>query len=312
MKILVALDNSPSSQAALEALEYIICPAPSTIKLVTVVEHAEHHARLLNSHLADRAWLTVHADSGVSHHLQQLAHDVLRRMPHVQVDCHVLGGAIGSALIWFMHDWQPDLVILGAHLRRSIWKKIFGGVTGQVLKSSSCPVLVARRDKSGHAFSGTGNNILVPIDRTPQSVSALDWLLQHQIAGPSKIALLYVIPPEHNRLQDHNIHSGEPRGQRRIFSLEESKNAALGIMTPWKDKLEEKWGVGTVGIDIVCGLPNQVILAAARRWPAHLVVLGAQKHSWLVKALQGNISEDLLWQCDCSVEIVPYVKSASK
>lgn len=97
----------------------------------------------------------------------------------VQVTAHLVHGQPATSIVQLASDLLADLVILGTHGRTGIARMAMGSVAESVVRSSGCPVLVAR-EKSHH---NSIPQIEAPCPRCVQARIASDgeamWCQQH-------------------------------------------------------------------------------------------------------------------------------------
>jgi nucleotide-binding universal stress UspA family protein len=56
--------------------------------------------------------------------------------------------------------------------------------------------------------------------------------------------------------------------------------------------------------EAILGHAEEVILAAAREWPADLILVGSHGHRAWERFMLGSVSQAVAWHAHCSVEIV--------
>jgi nucleotide-binding universal stress UspA family protein len=64
--------------------------------------------------------------------------------------------------------------------------------------------------------------------------------------------------------------------------------------------------------EIIQGSPKRVILEESERWGADLIVLGSHGHSAWSRLLLGSVSDAVVHNAECSVEVVKRSQSARK
>lgn len=139
MKILLAIDSSECSEAAVRTVATRIRPPGAQVRLVHAIEpdafleqdedrqtRAAQGERLLNG--PARTLLSAGFDS---------------------VDTQVVEAEACAGILGVVAEWQPDLIVLGSHGRRGVEKLMLGSVAESVAHQASCSVLIVRTPRVG-------------------------------------------------------------------------------------------------------------------------------------------------------------------
>jgi len=170
LNILLADDGSQHSQAAIQ----LLCDLP--LRHDTRITAISVFSPRLSS---DHEWLrqslantkTCLLDSGL----------------HVQSE--LILGYPAERLIEFAETLDPDLIVLGAKGLRATLGILLGGVAQQVVEYANWPVLVVR------APYKTPQRLLVAIDGSEYSQSAMEYLSGFPLLDSSEIHIIHVMPP---------------------------------------------------------------------------------------------------------------------
>jgi nucleotide-binding universal stress UspA family protein len=140
MRILVAVDDSEFSQAALRALIKQIAPQNSEVRVLHVVEPistapppqmAAGYAPELEPELAD------------AQKLVQKAAETLQGAGF-SVSTAVEQGDVREKIVDHAAEWGADLIITGSHGRRGIRRFLLGSVAESVARHALCSVEIVR------------------------------------------------------------------------------------------------------------------------------------------------------------------------
>ncbi len=152
--IVVPLDGSPLSEAALPIAEALGSALGLGLTLVRAVSEAGLSGRALGaaSHLdypgpladpPEYAWeLAEHAESSARSYLEQ--HQGLLTYRGLQVGTQVLHGPPAPQLVALMQDAPNRLAVMCTRGRSGVGRWVLGSVADHVLRSSGRPVLVIR------------------------------------------------------------------------------------------------------------------------------------------------------------------------
>ncbi|HXH29024.1 MAG TPA: universal stress protein [Candidatus Polarisedimenticolia bacterium] len=154
MRILLAYDASPSSEAAVDEVVRRPWPPGSEVRLVTVVERplpvpppngVEVYAPLVERM---RASLREEAYQRLQGALQKLA-------PRTDLNAsyEIRDGSVKHALLDAIREWKADLVVAGSHGASGLARLFLGSVCHALVTSAPCHVEVIklREGKEGAA-----------------------------------------------------------------------------------------------------------------------------------------------------------------
>jgi len=145
MKVIVAIDGSPHSHAALVEFAKQPWPHDTEVQILTVI----HPSFPL---VMDPLFL------GVSAHAQQtgkLRHEapalveaastlIREAAPAVTVTTKIVEGVPKDMIVEEARDWGADLIVLGSHGYGRVRRVVLGSVAAAVVAKAPCSVLVVR------------------------------------------------------------------------------------------------------------------------------------------------------------------------
>ena len=146
MKILLAMDESAHSRAALDCVASMRWPLDVEIVVLSVaspmvVAHSLVDAGGLNYlRAAEEGNVHDHQElvSGVERELRERGHPTSGR---------VVSGDAREAIIEIARVERVDLIVVGSHARTGIDKLLVGSVASHVVTHAPCSVLVVKRPK---------------------------------------------------------------------------------------------------------------------------------------------------------------------
>lgn len=145
MNILLAIDDSPHSFAALEAVLSRPWPEGSNFRVVSVVEpfHPEY-AGWHTSYVP----LALEAQKELLETTKNLVEESGKRLEEKfgkeHITYEVLEGYIKDKIIDTARDWPSDLIVMGSHGRRGFTKFLLGSVSEAVVSHAPCSVEIVK------------------------------------------------------------------------------------------------------------------------------------------------------------------------
>ena len=143
MKVLIGVDDSPCSQAALEFVRKLSWPANTSVSIVSsvVLPASAYLATYAPAGMQFESWL----DALTKFHVDVVARDEkLLRAAGIAVESRVLQGDARETLVEEATRMHADLLVVGSHGRTGIDKLVMGSVASHVVTHAPCSVLVVK------------------------------------------------------------------------------------------------------------------------------------------------------------------------
>jgi nucleotide-binding universal stress UspA family protein len=145
MKILLAIDGSTHSAAALDEVVSRQWPPGAEVEILTVV----HSTTPL---FLDPAFVMAAAYVQSTQQLRELAPELLaaaaarisRNHPDVKVTTKALEGSPRELIVKEAEDWGADLIVLGSHGHGPLRQALLGSVATGVAADATCAVEIIR------------------------------------------------------------------------------------------------------------------------------------------------------------------------
>jgi nucleotide-binding universal stress UspA family protein len=146
MKILLAVDHSEYSEAAIKEVATRPWRARSTVRVLSVVEPLPPPAAEL--------WYDGRGSLDLAHkELRQRAMEFVKRIvtrlekKRLKVEAAIRDGHPQTVIVDEARKWRADLIVLGSHGRTGLKRLLLGSVASSVLGHAPCSVEVVRRKK---------------------------------------------------------------------------------------------------------------------------------------------------------------------
>ena len=288
MKILLAVDTSSASQAALREILDRPWPADSSFEVMSVVEPSH---RWTNAEIARDA--------------AQSAQEVIQKaVEQLRTKGHTASGAIFSGdpkavILEQARKSSADLLLVGAQGVSRIERFFLGTVAATVLRYAPCSVEVVRAKRAGSA----NPKILLAVDgsdssrRAAQSIAERPWRSGTEVRVLSAVEL--ILPAAHAFF--------EPPFADSAFL----ETARADAMKRSQDAIAEAHQIlAAAGLDVseaisvLLDTPRAIILKEANEWVADLIVVGSHGRHGVDRFLLGSVSESVAIEAGCSVEVV--------
>jgi nucleotide-binding universal stress UspA family protein len=154
MKILLAIDGSSCSQAAVKAVADRPWPVGSEIKIISAVEvHLapppgsmlvpdSHYLKLLTE------YQRVACDAAGNAESLLRASNAGRKDP-IEISTEIINGNAKEVILDEVGNWGADLIVLGSHGYRGMKRLWLGSVSLAVATHARCSVEIVRRPDEG-------------------------------------------------------------------------------------------------------------------------------------------------------------------
>ena len=143
MKILLAIDGSPSSQFAVEAIVDRPWPPGSRVRIISVV-------RPYTPPVTEFVFAAATLDDIRREQMQEAERLIARAAEALSrtgfpVETAVLEGDPRGSIVDDADEWQADLIVLSSHGHRGLERLLLGSVAQAVVAHAHCSVEVVRR-----------------------------------------------------------------------------------------------------------------------------------------------------------------------
>lgn len=142
MKILIGVDDSPHSKAAVDYVRRMVWPKNTKVVVVSVVQPmvpAYMEIYVPTSLPADVQEELVRAHQGIVSNAESSLQG-----GGLATEAKVLHGDPRVALVEAAHSERADLIVVGSHGRTGIAKLVMGSVANHVVTHAPCSVLVVK------------------------------------------------------------------------------------------------------------------------------------------------------------------------
>lgn len=289
MNILLAIDASSASQAAVAEVAARPWPARSRVEVLTVVEKLE-------------PWtLGVIAEevSARATQLVAIAAEQLRSSGLV-VESRVAEGDPKAAILDHAAAMGADLIVMGAHGMSAVEEFLLGSVSKAVLRFAPCSVAVVR-DTGARADASL--KVLLAVDGSEGSRHAVDAMAARPWPPGTEIRVLSAVELGLSMLQAAfeipTLDATHLESQRA-----EAMKRTEEIIDSARKTLEAAGLTTSESISVLAASPKEIILQEAAAWPADWIVLGSHGSGGLSRFLIGSTSETVATHAPCSVEVI--------
>ncbi len=171
-RILVPLDGSPQSAAALPLARTLAQACRSQITLMRVATSPA-------------------ARDEAATYLARIVHEL--QTSDVAVASEVCSGIdVAPQILWAARDQQADLIVMATHGRSGVQRAVMGSVAESIVAETPTPVLLVR---PGGQRTTSLRKVLVAVDGTPGGALALASAIALARATGARIVLLQVAVP---------------------------------------------------------------------------------------------------------------------
>jgi len=152
MKVLVAIDNSECSAAAISAIADRSWPPATTFEIVTVIEPLAAQYCFAG---APAISTIVEAERQIWDHCQKMIDDKVAHLGvifgHGRVKGKVIEGCIAESIVDHARETNSDLIVVGSHGRTGIKRFLLGSVAARVASLSPCSIEIVKEKQASTA-----------------------------------------------------------------------------------------------------------------------------------------------------------------
>jgi nucleotide-binding universal stress UspA family protein len=283
--ILVPLDGSPESNAALPLARTLARATHGSITLLRVLTHEDPTT-------------TGNASSNLGRIAEEL------HGAGIDVDSVVRHGHVADAILTEVRHRAASLVVMRTHARAGVERVLLGSIADQVL--ARCPVPVVLMRPGERRVTGI-HNLLVPVDGSPGGTLALGAAVALARATGASITLVQVtepIPMQTMVAYDYGGMSYYDPGWD-----EEALASARAYVDGLASRLRED-GLAVQGQAFSAPNAAQGIVDAADQHCADLIIMSTRALTGPARTLLGSVANLVVRGAPCPVLLVHRVEDS--
>ena len=291
MRILLAMDGSPSSIQARDLVANLHWPAGSTVRLVTVCEPPIDWTRGLG---AGMAWVGDAEDAlrdELGAEISRLAEPLAGH--DWTVDWRVVGGRPATSIIDAADAFRADLIVVGSRGRGPLASMLLGSVSAEIVEHAPCSVLVARSDHVARLLLAADGSVAA------RSIPALlgRWSVFRGV--PADVLSVSPVAERTFELLADVYTVG-------AYGFAERPDTMVRQHRDFADEAVRRLGEHGIPAtsSVAEGDAAHEIVEGARRRGSDLVITGTRGLHGLERALLGSVARNVLVHAPCSVLVI--------
>ncbi|CAN5640242.1 hypothetical protein BH10CYA1_BH10CYA1_13670 [soil metagenome] len=299
MKIIIALDDSACSRAALKSVEIRCWPAGSEFFLCTVLDPSSlgpsTDLKEDRMHRVRELWCQK-----LLKYLDELAFALKKSLNDGTVSFDVMVGNVAEQITNYASEWSADLIVVGSQGRSGMRKHLLGSFAEEIIDTAPCDVEVIKAPPAvaePGTLGNSQNRVLICIDGSLNSVASLEWVISAQWSPDQQFTILSVLPGLSTDLVSSTYTSAP-----RFKAMQRVKIAKMEFgLTEFVSILQTRCPNNQFRFEIREGDADQCITAYARDWNADLIIIGAHDEQLPIDA---SVTRYVAGNAQCSVKII--------
>jgi nucleotide-binding universal stress UspA family protein len=298
LKILLAIDSSPLSEAVVSEVEGRPWPAGTQICVLTVVDlfALTYSVGYLESFMKSE-------DHAARLLVQEVAERLARR--DLETTANVVEGYPAASIVEEAGKYGADFVFVGSHGHGGFVLFFLGSVARAVVENAGCSVEIVRQprnddDHPDHHRTEEPRErmrILLATDGSDFSLRAAQSIAERPWPDDTEFRIASVVERVMPAANPWYAAGAVARRRDEVSAknCEDAVSSAEQIVAQTGFKTE------TAVLD---GNPKKRIVEDATEWGADLVVVGSHGRRGLTRYLLGSVSEAVAMRAHCSVEVI--------
>ncbi|MCH8014300.1 MAG: universal stress protein [Candidatus Dadabacteria bacterium] len=293
-KIIWATDGSKESERALDYAKYIAGKSGAEIVGVHVVPMPIQSLfnNLSDSKAEIRKW-RLRIENNAAKKFDEVKEELQKT--GIKFDGVILKGVPSDRIKEFAKRRKADLIVMGKHGHGFFESMIAGSETIRVLKSSHVPVLAVKGKNNTN--KAEFKNILVPIDLSEKSDTALTYALNIAQLTGAKITVIFVL-----RL---DMYAQDIPASALEIAIEQSEKLLNKRAAQIKQKFERRKGASKnikMNTKMIHGMSEAVTISQyAAKNNTDLIVIHTHGRTGISRFLLGSVTERVISSAQCSV-----------
>ena len=294
MRILLAVDGSPSADRACDLVASLAWPEGTLVRVVAALDvgPALWGGPWIPAVPADADLLEADAVRELSAVLERARERVVSAGMAVEIE--LLRGSPRLAIVEEAKLWQPDLTVVGSRGHGPIESALLGSVSSAVVDHGVCPVLVARGNHVSH--------VVLAEDGSEAGMAARDVLERWPAFAPIPVRVVGVVDvaaPWRSGIAPTMFGAAMDIYTEMISS---TRATVEQLVATTVDHLRAAGR--TAEGEVREGDPASQIVQAVHDLAGDLVVVGSRGHVGISRLVLGSVAHSVLLHAHCSVMVV--------
>ena len=306
MRVLLAVDGSEHSLAAVEEAARTPWPQGTVLKIVSVADlpspTTPFDVPLLYGSSED--WERLLEERSLANATRARERFGEIAGPRTEVMVRTLKEDPKAAILDEAERWDADLIIVGTHGYSAMKRLLLGSVSRAVLSHANCSVQIVRRRATQNGSSSV-RKILLAVDGSDFSNAAVEEIATRPWPGGSEVHVISVVHLPVIPITEAPALTESYYAQTEKAGREHAESAISLAVSRLHQSNSERETPLTVTSEVIVGHVEETILDTAKAWGADLVVLGSHGHRGLTRFLLGSVSQSVALHAHCSVQVVP-------
>lgn len=296
MRVLLAVDQSLASDAAVTYLRGLPFRQPVDLQIVTVVPPFPFAEVQITRSSPD-------FDEMLDLERQQIEANLTELISRFQNDifqsasAKVIDGSPGQALTAFAGKQSTELIVMGAVGRSALSRVMLGSVSDYVANQAQCSVLIVRSQTSTKVRIGTESGpkrIMLAVENSDKDVEVANCLRRFELPASTQVHVVHVMQLLSFYRQDIIQQTSEMWDQSRVRAESRGKLLSEAI---------RDWGFDARSSVVSGPHVGDSLVSYADENECDLIVTGDRRLGTLKRLILGSVSRHLLRYAKCSVLI---------
>jgi len=291
MRVLLALDGSPSSEAARQAVESLVWPSGSVVQVVGVIEPFADLGPPMVLAMSD-----TRVDEQAADELWKVLEEAAASISNERITARarVLVGRPATSIVDFATEMRAELIVVGSRGRGPLKSMVLGSVSAEVVDHAPCPVFVVRGPVEGA--------VLVAVDGSRPSDAAVSYLVGSRLFLDHPIEVLSVAPGSGSAIS--NTTMGVSDISIDVVDRRRRENRDGAEICAARAAMELRRAGYTTRWSISEGHAAHEIITTAKDFGCGLLVMGSRGLTGLDRILLGSVARNVLLHSSSSVLVV--------
>jgi nucleotide-binding universal stress UspA family protein len=303
MKLLIAYDGSDCAKVALADLSRAGLPPQAEALVLSIADtwlppddHQPnvHVPEWLATSLAQARQESLQAVEQMRAHAAYAAAYLQDKFPTWRIHAEAIADSPAWGIIKRADEWQPDLIVVGAHGHTALGRFFVGSVSQTVLTTATCSVRVAREHPRG---AQEPIRLVIGMDGSTHAMAGLEAVKTRTWPAGTQARIVVAV--------DAYMSTIAGSGHKRVMQwVKDDGDARAWLQRLAQETAQQLRAVGLAAEALVkTGDPKRVLAHEAEQWQADCIFVGARGLSLIERFVLGSVSAAVTARAHCTVEV---------